>query len=293
MANLKAIRKRIQSVKNTQKITRAMKMVAAARLRRAQQAIMQARPYALETLDVLSSLAARAGEEEVHPLLARREPKNVMLVIITSDRGLAGAFNTSINKAAHKLLKQLEAEGKTVSIATIGRKGRDYFSRRGCTMRHEFTGVFEKLGPDKAHEIGHEIIAAYTEAHLDAVYLVYNQFKSVIAQEVVMEPLLPIRPMQMSGATPAHESVTDYIYEPNKTAILNTLLPMYVNVEVYRALLESVASEHGARMTAMDNATKNAAEMLGKLTLKFNRARQAAITTELMEIIGGSEALKG
>ncbi len=289
MANLKAIRTRIQSVKNTQKITRAMKMVAAARLRRAQQAILQARPYAQETLDVLSSLAARAGDEEVHPLLAKREPKNVMLVVITSDRGLAGAFNTSINKAAFKLLKDLEAEGKTVSIATIGRKGRDFFSRRGCTMRHEFTGIFEQLGTEKAHEIGHEIIAAYTEAHLDAVYLVYNEFKSAIAQQVVMEPLLPIKPM----ATPAHESSGDYIYEPNKAAILDTLLPMYVDVEIYRALLESVASEHGARMTAMDNATKNAAEMLGKLTLKFNRARQAAITTELMEIIGGSEALKG
>lgn len=289
MANLKAIRTRIQSVKNTQKITRAMKMVAAARLRRAQQAILQARPYALETLDVLSSLAARAGDEEVHPLLAKREPKNVMLVVITSDRGLAGAFNTSINKAAFKLLKDLEAEGKTVSIATIGRKGRDYFSRRGCTLRHEFTGVFEKLGTEKAHEIGHEIITAYTEAHLDAVYLVYNEFKSAIAQEVVMEPLLPIKPMSAT----AHDAGGDYIYEPNKTAILDTLLPMYVDVEIYRALLESVASEHGARMTAMDNATKNAAEMLGKLTLKFNRARQAAITTELMEIIGGSEALKG
>jgi F-type H+-transporting ATPase subunit gamma len=291
MANLKAIRKRIHSVKNTQKITRAMKMVAAARLRRAQQAIMQARPYALETLDVLSSVAARAGDEEVHPLLAKREPKNVMLVIITSDRGLAGAFNTSITKAAYKLLKQLEGEGKTVSIATIGRKGRDFFARRGCTMRHEFVGIFEQLGPAKAQEIGHEIIAAYTEAQLDAVYLVYNEFKSVIAQEVVTEPLLPIKPLPAS--TLSNDSSADFIYEPNKKAILDTLLPMYVNVEVYRALLESVASEHGARMTAMDNATKNAAEMLGKLTLQFNRARQAAITTELMEIIGGSEALKG
>jgi len=289
MANLKAIRKRISSVKNTQKITRAMKMVAAARLRRAQQAILQARPYALETLDVLSSVASRAGDEEVHPLLAKRDPKNVMLVVITSDRGLAGGFNTSINKAAFRFLKELEGEGKTVSIATIGRKGRDYFARRGCTMRHEFTGIFENLGTEKAHEIGHEIIAAYTEAHLDAVYLIYNEFKSAIAQEVVMEPLLPIK----TAEAPAHESNADYIYEPSKRAILDTLLPMYVDVEVYRALLESVASEHGARMTAMDNATKNAAEMIGKLTLKFNRARQAAITTELMEIIGGAEALKG
>lgn len=299
MANLKAIRKRIQTVKNTQKITRAMKMVAAARLRRAQQAILQARPYALETLDVLSSVAARAGEEDVHPLLAKREPKNVMLVVITSDRGLAGAFNTSLNKAAFKFLKELEGQGKTVSVATIGRKGRDYFSRRGCMMRHEFTGVFENLGIEKAREISLEIISAYTEAHLDAVYLVYNEFKSAMSQTVVAEPLFPLGRLsdaaqeEAPSDVPEWDRVREFIFEPDKEALLDVLVPMYIEITLLRALYESMASELGARMTAMDAATNNANDMIERLTLQYNRARQAAITTELMEIIGGAEALNG
>ena len=347
MANLKAIRKRIGSVKSTQKITRAMKMVAAARLARAQGAITELRPYALKTLEVLSSVAARAGEEEEHPLLARREAKKVMLVVLTSDRGLAGAFNANVCKAAFRRWKELEAEGAEVSFAVIGRKGRDYFRRRGAKIRREFTGVFENLSVAKAGEIGRVVVGEYTaggmrrlaaeeregrkiapgrldveaelepagapvpdvvaaqdegaevfvpaesfadvEPELDAVYLVYNEFKSAITQKVVVEPLLPISPM----GVPEDTTAVDFIYEPSKLALLDTLLPMYVEIEVYRALLESVASEHGARMTAMDSATKNASEMIGKLTLEYNRARQAAITKELMEIIGGAEALKG
>ncbi len=296
MPSLKAIRKRIGSVKNTQKITKAMKMVAAARLRRAQQAITELRPYALKTLEVLSSVAARAGDEEVHPLLARREPRKVLLVVLTSDRGLAGAFNSAINKAAFRKWKELEAQGVAVGFAVIGRKGRDFFRRRNANVAFEFTGVFEALSVVKAGEIGRAIVAEYKTDGFDAVYLCYNEFKSAISQKVVLEPLVHIVPMNVvggEGEARVAESAVDFIYEPSKAALLDRLIPMYVEVEIFRALLESVASEHGARMTAMDNASKNAGEMIDRMTLVYNRARQAAITKELMEIIGGAEALKG
>ena len=289
MANLKDIRKRIGSVKSTQKITRAMKLVAGARLRKAQENIEALRPYAVKTYEVLSGVAARVGpDEEVHPLLARREPKNVMLVVLTSDRGLAGAFNSNICKAAFKRWKELEAEGSDVCFGIIGRKGRDYFTRRGANIRHDFLGVFEDLSVDKAGEIGRYIVDDYTSLDLDACYLVYNEFKSAINQQVTIEPFLPIHPAEL-----AEDQIGDFIYEPSQDALLDNLLPMYVEVEIYRALLESVASEHGARMTAMDAATNNASDMIDRLTLQYNRARQAAITKELMEIIGGAEALKG
>jgi F-type H+-transporting ATPase subunit gamma len=288
MPNLKAIRKRIVTVKNTRKITRAMKLVAAARLRRAQENILRLRPYALQTIDIISSLAARVGEEP-HPLLARREPNRVMLVVLTSDRGLAGAFNTGISKAAYRYYTELKAQGKELTVATIGRKGGDYFRRRGVPIAHTLGHVYEKLSYEKAREIGEMIIRDYAEENLDAIYLCYNEFKSAISQKIVLERILPIEPKQIEG----DKSQLDYEYEPDQQTLLNTLLPLYVNVEIYRALLESVASEHGARMTAMDNATNNAADMLKRLTLQANRARQAAITTELMEIIGGAEALKG
>jgi F-type H+-transporting ATPase subunit gamma len=267
-----------------------MKMVSAAKLRKAQQNILDLRPYAIKTMDVLSGVAARAGDDEdIHPLLARREPHHIMLVVLTSDRGLAGAFNASINKRAHKLWTELEADGKKVTFAVIGKKARDYLKRRNADIQKDFTGVFENLSMDRAGEIGRYIVDAYGRQDLDAVYLIYNEFKSAISQDVVVETLLPITPMQVDEG----ETAVDYIYEPDKATLLDTLLPMYVEVETYRALLESVASEHGARMTAMDAATKNAKDMIGRLTLQFNRARQAAITTELMEIIGGAEALKG
>ncbi len=343
MPNLKAIRKRIGSVKSTQKITRAMKMVAAARLARAQMSITELRPYAVKTLDVLSSVATRAGDEEVHPLLARREARKVMLVVLTSDRGLAGAFNASVNKAAYRRWKELEAEGAEVSFSVVGKKGRDFLRRRGANIRRDFTGVFENLSVARAGEIGRFIVGEYIrggerrlaaeeregrsmaprptepsavdaaphsltendegaesfvppesfeelEPALDAVYLIYNEFKSAMTQNVVIEPLLPI---SIPEDVEAEEAQVDFIYEPTKRALLDRLLPMYVEIELYRALLESVASEHGARMTAMDSATKNASEMIDRLTLQYNRARQAAITKELMEIIGGAEALKG
>ena len=308
MPSLKAIRKRIGSVKNTQKITKAMKMVAAARLRRAQQNITELRPYAVKTLEVLSSVAARAGDgsadaEGVHPLLERRDPKKVLLVVLTSDRGLAGAFNAGISKASYRKWKELEAAGVAVSFAVIGKKGRDFLRRRGADIAFEFTGVFETLtvpaqGIAKAGEIGRSIVGEYKLDGYDAVYLCYNEFKSAMTQKVVIEPLVPIAPVAVDphaamGLAPMPGSTVDFIYEPSKQALLDRLVPMYVEIEVLRALLESFASEHGARMTAMDNATKNASEMIDKLTLVYNRARQAAITKELMEIIGGAEALKG
>jgi F-type H+-transporting ATPase subunit gamma len=290
MPDLKVIRKRIASVKNTQKITRAMKLVAAARLRKAQENITRMRPYALQTLRMLSSLAARTGDDEaLHPLLARREPKNVMLVVLTSDRGLAGSFNVSVSKAAFRHYKELSGRGIEVGVGAIGKKGRDYLRRRGVPIRREFGNVYEDLSYRKASDIGDAIVTEYAAHDLDAVHLVYNEFKSAISQKVTIEPLLPIEPM----AVAENESASDYLYEPDQRTILDTLLPLYVNVEVYRALLESVASEHGARMTAMENATNNAKDLIASLTIQANRARQAAITKELMEIIGGAEALKG
>ncbi|MBT8467265.1 MAG: ATP synthase F1 subunit gamma, partial [Deltaproteobacteria bacterium] len=274
MANLKDIRKRIGSVKNTQKITRAMKLVAGARLRKAQENIEHLRPYAIKTLEVLSGVAARVDPDEgIHPLLSRREPKRVMLVVLTSDRGLAGAFNSNICKAAFNRWKELEAEGSEVSFGIIGRKGRDYFTRRNANIRHDFLGVFEDLSADKAGEIGRYIVDDYTAFDLDACDLVYNEFKSAINQQVVIEPFLPIKPLELSD-----DQLGDFIYEPSQSALLDTLLPMHVEVQIYRALLESVASEYGARMTAMDAATNNASDMIDRLTLQYNRARQAAIT---------------
>ncbi|HEY5935507.1 MAG TPA: ATP synthase F1 subunit gamma [Kofleriaceae bacterium] len=288
--NLKAIRKRIATVKNTQKITRAMKLVAAARLRRAQENITRMRPYAQQTLQMLSSLAARAGEdEELHPLLARRKPDNVLLVVLSSDRGLAGSFNAQISKAAFRFYQELRAQGSNVTVGAVGRKGRDYLRRRGVPVKHSFSNIYEDLKYEKANIIGDAVVAEYAGRELDACYLVYNEFKSAITQKVKIERLLPIEPIAIAVT----DSAIDYIYEPDQKTILNTLLPLYVNVEIYRALLESVASEHGARMTAMDNATRNAKDMIARLTLQANRARQAAITTELTEIISGAESING
>jgi F-type H+-transporting ATPase subunit gamma len=288
--DLKVIRKRIAGAKNTQKITRALKLVAAARLRRAQENITRMRPYAQQTLQMLSSLAARTGDaDELHPLLARRQPNNVLLIVLTSDRGLAGSFNAQVSKAAYRFYLELRAQGSNVTVGAIGRKGRDYLRRRGVPIKHSFSNIYEDLSYGKANTIGDVLVSEYTSIDLDAAYLVYNEFKSAITQKVKIERVLPIEPMPVAE----NQNAADYIYEPDQKTILNTLLPLYVNVEIYRALLESVASEHGARMTAMDNATRNAKDMIDRLTLRANRARQAAITTELMEIIGGAEALKG
>jgi F-type H+-transporting ATPase subunit gamma len=301
LANLKAIRKRIGSVKSTQKITRAMKMVAGARLNRAQQRILALRPYAVKTGHVLAEVTAAAnrrleegggGIDAEHPLLARRPEQNVLLLVITSDRGLCGAFNTNILRMAERQWREREAQGQKVQIAVIGRKGRDYFKRRNAPVMHVFSGVWDRLDLEQARSVARVVLKPFLAGDVDCILLVYNEFKSAMTQRVVGEPLFPLPVEKVEeAAEPVYER--EFIFEPNKEALLERLVPMYVEISVLRALLESMASELGARMTAMDSATKNAAEMIDRLTLSYNRARQAAITTELMEIIGGAEALKG
>ncbi|MET0591810.1 MAG: ATP synthase F1 subunit gamma [Polyangiaceae bacterium] len=308
MPSLKAIRKRITTTKATQKITRAMKMVAGARLARAQARILALRPYALKTQEILAALAAPTEESEngegglesqpAHPYLAVRPEQNVALVFLTGDRGLCGAFNTNINKAAERAWREHTGqEGKTVHIFTAGRKGRDYLKRRGAPLDDDFPLAGE-LNLDKARLISRTIMPRFVKGEIDSIYLVYNEFKSAMTQRVVVEKLLPLKragngdAAATSGAQEQGRTQVDYIYEPNKGALLDRLVPMYIEISILRALLESTASELGARMTAMDSATKNAKEMIDSLTLAYNRARQAAITKELMEIIGGAEALK-
>jgi len=303
VANLKIIRKRIASVKSTQKITRAMKMVAGARLNRAQQRILALRPYAVQTGRMLADVtrdgtSGGSGAEAAqvaHPLLVRREERRVLLLVITSDRGLCGAFNTNINRFADAEGQRLTAEGKTVSFATIGRKGRDYFQRRRRPVAQVFSQVWERLGTEQAELVAKTILRPYVRGELDAIYLVYNEFKSAMSQRVVCEPLFPLRAAESTepGTESTEGSLPEFDFEPNREVVLEQLVPTYVEITVLRALYESMASELGARMTAMDSATKNASEMIDRLTLKYNRARQAAITTELMEIIGGANALKG
>lgn len=289
MANLKEIRKRISSVKATQKITRAMKMVAGARLNRAQHRITAMRPYAVTTGRVLREVVAAGAEDasSTHPLLARREEKRALYVVITSDRGLCGSFNSSINKQAEGEWKAAAEAGRDVQLALIGRKGRDYFRRRNAPIFHVFEGVWDKLGPESARGIAKQILDPFLKGEVDALYLVYNEFKSAMSQKVVIEPLFPL-PVAAEEPT---ESAPEFIFEPDRGALLERLVPMYVEISILRALYESMASELGARMTAMDSATKNASEMISTLTLKYNQARQAAITTELLEIIAGAEAL--
>ncbi|MBF8251026.1 MAG: ATP synthase F1, gamma subunit, partial [Deltaproteobacteria bacterium] len=287
MANLRDIKKRIKSVKNTQQITKAMKMVSAAKLRRAEESVKQARPYANKMLGVLSSLALRA-DSSAHPLLARREVKKVAVIVITSDRGLCGAFNSGIIKKADSFLRLNKMNYESIGLTVVGRKAADHYKRNGGQINKEHTNILYGFGYHTAAGIAGDIINAYTNEEVDEVYLLYNEYKSALVQEAMMERLLPITPLE--GET--EMSVVDYIYEPNKDSILEEILPKHVEIQVYRALLESIASEHGARMAAMDSATRNAKDMIGRLTLYYNRARQATITKELVEIVSGAEALK-
>lgn len=286
MSKLKAIRKRIGSVRNTAKITKAMKMVAAARLRKAQTAIETLRPYAFRTRDIISQLAARADFSD-HPLLAQREPKKVELLILTSDRGLCGAFNSSVNRTAERYIRVNELGHESIELDIVGRRGLEYFKRRDVTVNSYFKDILLNVNQTTATEIAEQAIRRFTEEGLDAIYVVYNEFKSAISQRVVVEQLLPIVP------APVDESVfmPDFIYEPSKLEIMDAVLPGHVSTQILRMLLESVASEMGARMSAMDSATKNAGQLISRLTLQYNRARQAAITKELIEIISGMEAL--
>jgi F-type H+-transporting ATPase subunit gamma len=292
VANLKEIRQRIRSVKSTQQITKAMKMIAAARLRKAQEAIVAKRPYAHRIRDIIASLATRTDAND-HPLLAKRTPKKVLLLILTSDRGMCGGFNVNTARATVKYITQNEETHESIELAIIGKKGLEYFRRRPqYAISKEYRGILENIDYEKAKTVGDEVIASYTDEGLDAVLMVYNEFKSAMTQQVIVEQLLPVVPEETLEDDVA-ATMLDFEYEPSKADVLDEVLPLHVNTQIYRAILESIASEMGARMTAMDAATRNAQELISKLTLKYNRARQAAITTELMEIIGGAEALKG
>jgi F-type H+-transporting ATPase subunit gamma len=289
MPSLKAVRLRIASVKSTQKITSAMKMVAAAKLRRSQDAIIAARPYAKTMAEITAEVAARANAED-HPLLARRAGKRIALVVLTSDRGLCGGFNSNLCRAAHRYSDDKTKSGELdeVRFEVVGRKGRDYFRRRRLNITRDLPGVAGDTALARAKELAAIITEEFLNGTIDAVWLAYNQFRSVVSQRPSIEQLLPVKPPAASGT-----GSLEFLFEPGKAEILDYLLPLYIETQLHRALLESVASEFGAKMTAMENATKNATEMINRLTLQYNRARQASITKELMEIVGGAEALKG
>jgi F-type H+-transporting ATPase subunit gamma len=298
VASLRIIRNRIRSVRNTQKITKAMKMLAAAKLRRAQDAVIRARPYAQLIEEMLASLAEARARDELppHPLMAVRPERRVEVVMLTSDRGLAGGFNSNIIRRGQRFMTEQSGRLERIQFSTVGRRGREFAKKRGFTMRKDYLGFFGRLSYAQAREIADDLITAYEKDELDAVYLLYNYFRSTIAQEIMLVRLLPLEPKKRKPAEQAAEKggfiTPEHIFEPSRPVVLQSLLPRFLAMQIWRALLESEASEHAARMTAMDSATKNAAEMIGRLTLEYNRARQAAITKELMEIVSGAEALK-
>lgn len=298
MANLRAIRKRIGSVKNTQQITKAMKMVSAAKLKRAQDAIVAARPYARKMREVVGTLAARAGQE-AHPFLTVREAKRLALLVVTSDRGLCGGFNSNLLRAANRFLADRKGSYEEVVLFVVGRKAREFFRRRRVPVRKEYVNVLGSLSHAHAEQLSRDLEEGYLAGEFDELVIGFNEFRSAISQTVRFEPLFPVALEEPAAAgghgekARAEEAEIDYLYEPSREKILEVLLPKYVETQLFRILLESVAGEHGARMTAMDSATGNAVDMIDRLTLQMNRARQAAITKELMEIIGGAEALKG
>ena len=281
MPNLIDLRRRIRSVANIRQITRAMKMVAAARLRRSQERMFQFRPYSDKMLEMLQSLAARTRPEE-HPLLACREEEKICLMILTGDKGLCGSFNNNIIKKASVFLK--EHSDRDLSLITVGKRGELFFKKRPHPIRHRIVDIFSRLSYEHATVISQQIINDYTSREVDAVYMVYNEFKNVLQQRIVVRKLLPIE-----GLVPAEgERLTGYIYEPAEQEIFSRLLPKYVEVEIYRALVESGAAENGARMSAMDSATNNSTEMMENLTLVMNKIRQAAITKEIIEVVSGA-----
>ena len=296
MPSLLDIRRRIRAVKSTQQITKAMKMVAASKLRRAQDRIQQARPFATQMLRVLNSLAGRV-DPAAHPLLDERTTPRAggrsLLFVITADRGLCGSFNANVIKAAGNFL--IEHQNRPVVLGLIGRRGRDYFAKRGFEVLYEKINLFAKLSLVDAREIAQRAIEAFTSGEVDAVYLTYNEFRSVLAQRVVIEQLLPIPretfTAEASAGGGAAAPATEYLYEPAPQQLFTTLLPTHVEVQVYRALLESNAAFYAAQMTAMDAATRNSGEMIESLTLHMNKVRQAAITREIIEVVSGAQAL--
>jgi F-type H+-transporting ATPase subunit gamma len=291
MPSLIDLRRRIRAVKNTQQITKAMKMVAASKLRRAQDRILSARPYAVQMQRVLRSVAARV-DPSIHPLLTSRELRSdskTLVIVVTGDKGLCGSFNTNVIKAgAHFVLDSAQP----CTLGLVGRKGRDFFGRRGFEVMFEQIGIFQKLRYEDARVIAQDSIDAFVSGKVDRVMLVYNEFKSVISQKIVVDQLLPVAQADVDAVKTAQpDSGVDYLYEPSAQAIFDELLPRYVEVQVYRALLESNAAFFAAQMTAMDTATKNSADMIGSLTLYMNKVRQAAITREIIEVVSGAEAL--
>jgi F-type H+-transporting ATPase subunit gamma len=282
MATLRDIQRRIRSVQSTQKITKAMKLVAASKFRRAQERILAARPYATKMRELLGGLAGHSGDE-THPLLARRDTGRKRLVIITADKGLCGAFNSNILRESLRFLRG--AEEASVTLVVVGKKARDFYRRRQFTVKTEMLGFFDRLAYSHAQELAGGLMQDYLAEEVDEVHLLYNEFRSVAVQRPVRHQLLPI---MAEDARPQEE----YLYEPGPEAILASLLPRHVTTQVYRALMESVAGEYGARMTAMESATKNAREMINILTIQYNKARQERITKELLDIVGGAEALR-
>jgi F-type H+-transporting ATPase subunit gamma len=290
MPSLLDIRRRIRAVKSTQQITKAMKMVAASKLRRAQERVMRARPYATQMLRVLNSLASRV-DPAAHPLLDERKMPHAggraLLFVITADRGLCGSFNTNVIKSSSAFV--VESPGRQVALGLVGRRGRDFFAKRGFDVRYEQINLFAHLRYEDAQAIAKAGVEAFVTGEVDGVYLVYNEFKSVLQQRVVVERLLPI-PRDLL-ADEAEQPGQDYLYEPAPQLLLADLIPSHVEVQVFRALLESAAAEQAARMTAMDAATRNSAEMIDQLTLYMNKVRQAAITREIIEVVSGAQAL--
>lgn len=333
MATLRDLRKRLKAVKNTEKITKAMKMVAASKLRRAQNAILQARPYAMRMDEVLEHIVNHA-DVSAHPLLTLRKPRRVEIVVMSSNRGLCGGFNSSILRSAERWLKSNEDKYDRIQVSAIGRKARDHFRRKGTDLTATYDDVWDDMRFERAAEIATDLSDRFRTGELDAVYLLFNEFKSAISQNITLKQLLPIRPLEgweddpqvrvgelaaVSGNVAAVAGVDnpteqlqvegsdwqpsevlevdtvgfDHVYEPSQDEVLEVLLPQHLAVQIWRAMLESTAAEHGARMSAMDAASRNAKDLIGKLTLQANRVRQATITTELMEIVSGAESLKG
>jgi len=288
VASLKDIKRKVSAVQKTKQITRAMNMVAASKFKAAQLKMDNFRPYASKFMDVLNSLALRVDNMS-HPLLAVRDPKRIRLICMTSDRGLCGGFNTNLIKATERFLRDKNAEGKEVSLISVGRKGRDFF-RKKVNILAQRVDVLSKFDMTLAVSISDEVITPFIKEEYDELYLIYNQFVNVSVQRPTVVRLFPL-PSIGQNVDGESESRLDYVYEPSEEALLQKLLPMYVHVLIYRALLETSAGENGARMAAMDNATSNCEELIRSLTLKMNKARQAAITAELMDIVGGTEAL--
>lgn len=287
MPSLQQTRRRIASVKNTQKITKAMKLVSAAKLRRAQDRIVKARPYAQKMERLLANLGGRVNRD-VHPLLALRPIRHVELVVVAADRGLCGSFNAAVFRRAIEVLRTHQAQGRQVSLTLIGRKARDYFRRRQFPIRHTLVNIFDKLSFDHAADLARNVTDAYLAGTMDETWLIYSEFKSAMSSAIRVQRVIPIEPgPESTGA----EAGADYLYEPSDEELLADLVPRSIESQMWRALLESAASEQGARMMAMDSASRNAKEMIAKLTLVYNKTRQAAITKELMDIVGGAEAL--